>query len=405
MTNRDLLLRILIIRCYLIGKPGHAREYIKLDSLPMSPFPSFQPLFNDNSDVILLSDGVPFVSPDIQKRDHFGAPSDASAWVDSPLRRFFDYLLASTALVMSAPLMGVVALLVRASSPGPILFRQKRAGRYRETFTLYKFRSMRTAAVDGPCLTVDGDERITRIGALLRRYKLDELPQLFNVLKGDLSLVGPRPKLPHLEALDLPYRPGITGIATLAFRNEEKILAEIRDCHVEDFYESCIKPRKAQLDREYMRKATLWSDLALMFKTVCSCLLRSDSLPDDEADILKAVAAAWPSAAFDAEGIETFENEANYFARIELQGAQWPADYVALDEALERHGFSQFTRISSEHQPLLTAFYFSLNRADDIRQIAQALKYCANLTGYANNVLVIKSAGSRFHSPPEMQQI
>lgn len=364
----------------------------------MSTFPRLQPLFSDNSDVVILADGVPALSLDHRRHKCASSSSGVSSWVESPLRRCFDCVLASVVLIIAAPLMGLAAMLVYIDSPGPILFRQNRTGRYRELFTLYKFRSMRAAANTGPSLTVDGDTRITRIGALLRRYKLDELPQIVNVLKGDLSLVGPRPKLPHLEALDLPYRPGITGMATLAFRNEEKILAEIRDCHVEGFYESCIKPRKAQLDRQYMRKATPWTDLGLICKTVRSCLLRSDDLCDDETKRLRAVAAAWPeSSDASSESSAALDDSANYFARIELHGAQWPADYRVLDEDLERHGFAQFTRGTSTRQPLRKAFYFSMNRTANLRQIAKALKECANRTGYNNNVLVIKSAASRLH--------
>lgn len=363
----------------------------------MSAFPRFQPLFSDNPDVVILADGVPALALDHRQPKCAGASSGVSSWVDSPLRRCFDFLLALVALIIAAPLMGLAALFVYVDSPGPILFRQSRTGQYRELFTLYKFRSMR-AASPGPSLTVDGDSRITRIGALLRRYKLDELPQIINVLKGDLSLVGPRPKLPHLEALELPYRPGITGIATLAFRNEEKILAELRDCHVERFYESCIKPRKAQLDRQYMRNATLWTDLGLICRTVRSCLLHSDDLCEDETKRLRAVAAAWPESPDNyAECSAAADGSANYFARIELHGAQWPADYQVLDEDLERHGFAQFTRRDPTHQPLPKAFYFSINRKANLRQIARALKECANRTGYNNNVLVIKSVGSRLH--------
>lgn len=363
----------------------------------MSPLPSFQPIFNDNSDVVILADGVSYPISDHQKHKFVSASSAASAWIESPLRRCFDCLLASAALLITAPLMGLIALLVCASSPGPVLFRQERAGRYRELFTLYKFRSMWATTDTGPSLTVDGDARITRIGALLRRYKLDELPQLFNVLKGDLSLVGPRPKLPHLEALELPYRPGITGIATLAFRNEEKILAEIRDCHVEDFYESCIKPRKAKLDFEYMQNATPWSDFVLLWRTMTSCLLRSDHLPEDEAKRLRTVAATWPDSATNSytEGIAELDDAANYFARIELHGAQWPADYLQLDEALARRGFARITRKETTIQPPPSMFYISANRTDDLRQVAHEVKECANRTGYPNDVLVIKSAGSR----------
>ncbi|MBV8674090.1 MAG: sugar transferase, partial [Acidobacteriaceae bacterium] len=168
-----------------------------------------------------------------------------------------------------------------------------RAGRNREEFTLYKFRSMRVKDPEGPAITVSGDCRITRVGAFLRRYKLDELPQFWNVLKGNMSLVGPRPKLPHHEGLDLPYRPGITGLATLAFRDEEKILAPIPCDQLDAFYEICIKPRKARLDLEYMQSATLASDLKLLWRTGASCLIGPDELSAQESERLSLLVAAW----------------------------------------------------------------------------------------------------------------
>jgi lipopolysaccharide/colanic/teichoic acid biosynthesis glycosyltransferase len=203
---------------------------------------------------------------------HAEALSNISPWVASASRRCFDILIAAIAVVISLPPILLLMLLVRASSPGPAIFRQRRAGRHRKEFTLYKIRSMRLAST-GPEITVSGDSRITRIGAVLRRYKLDELPQFWNVLKGNVSLVGPRPKLPHHEALELPYRPGITGMATLFFHDEEKILSEIPPHQLETFYEACIKPRKAQLDLEYMQTATLWTDLKLLWQTATSPFL------------------------------------------------------------------------------------------------------------------------------------
>ena len=204
-----------------------------------------------------------------------------------------DRVVAAVVLLLLLPAMLVIMLMVRLSSRGPALFRQRRAGRNREEFTLYKFRSMRVEDPEGPGITVSGDGRITRVGSFLRRYKLDELPQFWNVLRGNMSLVGPRPKLPRHEGLDLPYRPGITGMATLAFRDEERILAGIPREQLDAFYEICIKPRKAKLDVEYMRNATLKSDLKLLWRTCSSCLFGPDELSAAESERLNLLVVAW----------------------------------------------------------------------------------------------------------------
>lgn len=211
----------------------------------------------------------------------------------SKARLCLDRAVAAVVLLVLLPVLLVIMLVVRLSSRGPALFRQQRAGRNREEFTLYKFRSMRVEDPEGPRITVSGDCRITRAGAILRRYKLDELPQFWNVLKGNMSLVGPRPKLPHHEGLDFPYRPGITGMATLAFRDEEKILSGIPRHQLDAFYEICIKPRKAHLDLEYMRNATLGSDLRLLWRTGASCLFGPDELCAEESERLSLLVAAW----------------------------------------------------------------------------------------------------------------
>jgi len=363
----------------------------------MSAAPSVPPFFDDNADVIVLSGRTQHIHLVSKVRL---PSSQASPWVDSPIRRCFDFTMAAALLTLASPVMAITALLVRATSSGPVLFRQRRAGRYRVPFTLYKFRSMHVNSDPGSPLTVDGDPRITRVGAFLRRYKLDELPQLWNVLRGDLSLVGPRPKLPHLEALDLPYRPGVTGIATLAFRNEERILSEVPDSHVRAFYDHCVKPRKAHLDQHYMRRATLWSDLGLLWKTASSCILRSDSLSARETETLLDLAASWPTTSSVPSIDEPWEPAAlsGYFARVELHGAEWPRDYRKLDRALQKHGFSNFVQGHESPHRLPMALYFAINEADDLRAVAAIVKRCADRTGYNNNVLVIRSAGSRFYS-------
>jgi len=219
-----------------------------------------------------------------------GVLPDASPWIVSTRRRYFDCAVASIALLVSFPMMLIVMLLVRISSPGPVLFRQRRAGCRRQEFTLYKFRSMRVENSCGPAITVSGDARVTPIGAFLRRFKLDELPQFWNVLTGNMSLVGPRPKLAHHEGLDLPYRPGITGMATLLFRNEEEILSGIPHHQLEAFYETCIKPRKAHLDLEYMQSATLWTDLKLIWRTAACRVFGSDRSSEETAELIRLAA-------------------------------------------------------------------------------------------------------------------
>ena len=196
---------------------------------------------------------------------------EASPWAVSTLRRCFDCAIALLALVILLPVFVLVAVMVRVTSPGPVLFRQKRMGRHGTEFTLYKFRSMRAEEQPGARITVSGDPRVTPVGLWLRRFKLDELPQFWNVLRGDMSLVGPRPKLPHHEALFMSVRPGITGAATLAFRHEERLLLGVPEDALEIFYEVFIKPTKARIDFEYMHSATFRSDVRLLWTTLVSC--------------------------------------------------------------------------------------------------------------------------------------
>lgn len=210
----------------------------------------------------------------------------ASPWADSVLRRALEVTAASLALITFMPIMAIAAILVRWGSPGPVFFRQRRMGRNGKEFTLYKFRSMCPKKGSNSSITVSGDVRITPVGVLLRRYKLDELPQFWNVLRGDMSLVGPRPKLPHHEALRMACRPGITGVATLAFRKEEEFLSEIPEDQLEAFYETFVKPAKAQLDLEYMRTATLASDLKVLWRTATACLFSYENALAESAETL-----------------------------------------------------------------------------------------------------------------------
>lgn len=188
-------------------------------------------------------------------------------------QRLLDIVAASAALVVLAPLLALIALLVRAASPGPALHRAERAGRGGRPFRLLKFRSMVAgAARQGPGITRTGDPRITPLGRVLRRAKLDELPQLFNVLRGEMSLVGPRPEDPRYVALYTPeqrrvlaVRPGLTSPATIRFRAEEALLA---GDDWEAQYVSAVMPQKLALDLDYLARRTFWSDLRLLLRTV-----------------------------------------------------------------------------------------------------------------------------------------
>jgi lipopolysaccharide/colanic/teichoic acid biosynthesis glycosyltransferase len=216
----------------------------------------------------------------IYSRGSVYQPLDENAWSLSDGKRLFDLVCATVGFVVFFPLMIIIGLVVALSSPGPVFFRQKRMGRRGTLFTIYKFRTMIAEAENGPCITVQGDTRITRVGVMLRKFKLDELPQFVNVIKGDMSFIGPRPKLPHHESLHMPFRPGITGAATLAFRCEEELLRHIPQHELDLYYASTIKPLKAKLDWEYMQRATWWSDLGLLWCTATACLSsRSASAP------------------------------------------------------------------------------------------------------------------------------
>jgi lipopolysaccharide/colanic/teichoic acid biosynthesis glycosyltransferase len=239
-------------------------------SVPLHPRPasSIEKRHDFSSDATKLH----AVSGTIYTRATTYQPLEDEAWSLSDGKRLFDLVCASVGLVVFFPFMVVVGLVVAISSAGPIFFRQKRMGRRGTLFTIYKFRTMIAGADNGPCITVQGDCRITRVGALLRKFKLDELPQFVNVIKGDMSFIGPRPKLPHHESLHMPFRPGITGAATLAFRCEEELLRRIPEHDLDVFYARTIKPLKAKLDWEYMQRATWWTDLGLLWCTATACL-------------------------------------------------------------------------------------------------------------------------------------
>ncbi len=209
-------------------------------------------------------------------------PAEQAEPVPSPRRRGYravkralDVAGAICGLLLLSPLLASVALAVRLSSPGPVLFRQERVGRHGRPFTLLKFRSM--DAVPGPAITARGDLRVTRVGGVLRRWKLDELPQLWNVLVGEMSLVGPRPELARFVRLFpaeyervLSVRPGLTDFAALEFRDEEALLSDVASA--ETTYAAVVLPAKLPLYRRYLEEMSLVTDLRLFLKTLAAVL-------------------------------------------------------------------------------------------------------------------------------------
>ena len=187
-------------------------------------------------------------------------------------KRLFDIAASALGLLLLAPLLLLAALWIRLDSPGPALFRQSRVGRFGVPFTIHKFRTMRVEP--GAALTVGADPRITRSGHVLRQTKLDELPQLWDVLRGAMSLVGPRPELPRYVALYpaemrervLAVRPGITDPASLAFSHEAELLAACADPERE--YREVILPAKLKLSADYAASASLMTDLRLIWATL-----------------------------------------------------------------------------------------------------------------------------------------
>jgi lipopolysaccharide/colanic/teichoic acid biosynthesis glycosyltransferase len=170
--------------------------------------------------------------------------------------------------------MLIIAGLIRLTSRGRAIFAQERVGRKGRLFRIYKFRSMTEARErHGPGLTRAGDSRVTGIGRIMRKLKIDEIPQFYNVLRGDMSLVGPRPKLPQYSpTVQMSYRPGITGPATLVFRNEEEIMRGVAAHQLDEFYAEHIKPVKTRIDTCYMCKATPLSDLSIVHETLLGCM-------------------------------------------------------------------------------------------------------------------------------------
>lgn len=189
------------------------------------------------------------------------------------MKRLFDIVASGLGLVVLSPLFLILAIWIKLDSKGPVFYRQVRVGRYNKDFRIFKFRSMRVGSDKGSLVTIGGrDPRITRSGYIIRKLKLDELPQLINVFIGDMSLVGPRPEVRHyvdywtenqMHVLDV--RPGITDLASIKFRNENELMEKAED--PEQYYINVIMQEKIKLYLEYVKHHSFFGDIALIFKT------------------------------------------------------------------------------------------------------------------------------------------
>lgn len=189
------------------------------------------------------------------------------------MKRLFDIVASGFGLLVLSPLLLILAIWIKLDSAGPIFYRQVRVGRGNKDFRIFKFRSMRVGSDKGSLVTIGGrDPRVTRSGYYIRKYKFDELPQLINVLLGDMSIVGPRPEVRHyvdywtpeqMHVLDV--RPGITDPASIRFRNENELMAAADD--PESYYIHVIMQEKIKLYLEYVQNASFWYDIKLIFQT------------------------------------------------------------------------------------------------------------------------------------------
>jgi lipopolysaccharide/colanic/teichoic acid biosynthesis glycosyltransferase len=202
-------------------------------------------------------------------------------------KRVFDLVFSFLGIILLLPLLVAIGIWVRIDSDGPVLFRQVRVGRFGKNFQILKFRTMVCRAEQlGRQITVGADPRITRSGTFLRKYKLDELPQLINVLKGEMSFVGARPEVPHYVSLYTPEQakvlqlpPGITDRASIYFRNESDLLAKADD--PENFYIQKVMPYKLQLNAEYLSKVGIIQDVEIILRTLKSILWDDDKIQQE----------------------------------------------------------------------------------------------------------------------------
>ena len=194
------------------------------------------------------------------------------------MKRVFDVIASGIGLLLLSPLFMLLAIWIKLDSEGPVFYRQVRVGKNNKDFRIYKFRSMRVNADKGSLVTIGDDPRITRSGRFIRKMKLDELPQLINVLIGDMSLVGPRPEVRHYvdywtpqQMTVLCVRPGITDPASIKFRNENELMGKTDD--PERFYIETLMQEKLEMYLKYVSHHSLMGDLGLIFKTIAAVIL------------------------------------------------------------------------------------------------------------------------------------
>ena len=199
--------------------------------------------------------------------------SHKKTFYEKYVKHIMDFIGALIAIIILSPILLIVAIWIKLDSKGPVFYRQVRVGRYNKDFRIFKFRSMRVGSDKGSLVTIGGrDPRVTRSGYFIRKFKIDELPQLINVFIGDMSLVGPRPEVRHYvnywtpeQLRILEVRPGITDPASIRFRNENELLEQAED--PEKYYIEVIMQDKIKLYLDYVANSSFWYDIKLIFKT------------------------------------------------------------------------------------------------------------------------------------------
>ncbi|GAA0076888.1 sugar transferase [Clostridium sp. CTA-5] len=194
------------------------------------------------------------------------------------IKRIFDFICSSLGLIILSPLFLIIVFRIKSGSDGPVFFKQIRVGEDGKEFEILKFRTMVVDAEKlGKQITVGKDNRITKVGAFLRKYKLDELPQLINVFKGEMSLVGPRPEVPRYVKLYnqdqrqvFEVKPGITDLASIRYKDENELLGKAEN--PEEFYINTIMPDKLALNLEYIKKSNIFFDIYIILKTILKCI-------------------------------------------------------------------------------------------------------------------------------------